>query len=158
MCWKLFCRDLVHFLAAESIVVHSYATICIEKLLLAKDEGARATYTSAYITPTFTMLLNNLFTALKLQEVLEASDMSIDEYGHQVRLATHANFNTFVKSNGVDVYLLGGHKRAQAIIANHPASGHMHVAEALGWQKFLTMFSFWRNAHMIGCFLNVLQW
>ncbi|XP_020426338.1 sterol 3-beta-glucosyltransferase UGT80B1 isoform X1 [Prunus persica] len=104
------------------------------------------------------------------------------EFGHHVRLATHANFSAFVKSAGVDFYPLGGDPRvlagymarnkglipsgpaeisiqrkqlkaiiesllpactepdietgvpfkAQAIIANPPAYGHAHVAEALG--------------------------
>ncbi|KAM5562270.1 sterol 3-beta-glucosyltransferase UGT80B1 [Rosa sericea] len=104
------------------------------------------------------------------------------EFGHRVRLATHANFSTFVKSAGVEFYPLGGDPRvlagymarnkglipsgpgeisiqrkelkaiiesllpactepdietgvpfkAQAIIANPPAYGHAHVAEALG--------------------------
>ncbi|KAF8411620.1 hypothetical protein HHK36_004177 [Tetracentron sinense] len=104
------------------------------------------------------------------------------EFGHHVRLATHANFRTFVKSAGIDFYPLGGDPRvlagymarnkgfipsgpgeisiqrkqlkaiiysllpactepdmetgapfrAQAIIANPPAYGHSHVAEALG--------------------------
>ncbi|KAB2635266.1 sterol 3-beta-glucosyltransferase UGT80B1 [Pyrus ussuriensis x Pyrus communis] len=104
------------------------------------------------------------------------------EFGHHVRLATHANFSSFVKSAGVDFYPLGGDPRvligymtknkglipsgreeisiqrkqlkaiiesllpactepdietgvpfkAQAIIANPPAYGHAHVAEALG--------------------------
>ncbi|XP_054786841.1 sterol 3-beta-glucosyltransferase UGT80B1 [Prosopis cineraria] len=103
-------------------------------------------------------------------------------YGHRVRLATHGNFNTFVKSAGVDFYPLGGDPRvlagcmarnkglipanpseisiqrkqmkaiidsllpactapdletgvpfrSQAIIANPPVYGHVHVAEALG--------------------------
>ncbi|ESW15541.1 hypothetical protein PHAVU_007G080800 [Phaseolus vulgaris] len=106
----------------------------------------------------------------------------LQEYGHHVRLATHANFKIFVKSAGVDFYPLGGDPRvlagymarnkglipsgpaeisvqrkqlkaiidslppactapdmetgvpfrAQAIIANPPAYGHVHVAEALG--------------------------
>lgn len=106
----------------------------------------------------------------------------LQEYGHHVRLATHANFKSFVRSAGVDFYPLGGdprvlagymarnkgfipsgpgeisiqrkqlktiiesllpactepdtetglHFRAQAIIANPPAYGHTHVAEALG--------------------------
>ncbi|KAL5560174.1 hypothetical protein UlMin_036385 [Ulmus minor] len=106
----------------------------------------------------------------------------LQEFGHHVRLATHANFKTFVKSAGVDFYPLGGDPRvlagymaknkglipsgpkeismqrkqlkaiiestlpactepdmetgasfkAQAIIANPPAYGHTHVAEALG--------------------------
>ncbi|KAI7744709.1 hypothetical protein M8C21_001489 [Ambrosia artemisiifolia] len=113
------------------------------------------------------------------------------EFGHQVRLATHANFRSFVESAGVDFYPLGGDPRvlagymarnkglipsapgeistqrkqlkaiiesllpactepdlkngkpfrAQAIIANPPAYGHAHVAEALGvpLHMFFTM-------------------
>ncbi|KAF5955215.1 hypothetical protein HYC85_008071 [Camellia sinensis] len=98
----------------------------------------------------------------------------LQEFGHHVRLATHVNFSTFVKSAGIDFYPLGDmaknkglipsapgeilmHRkqikaiiesllpactgpdietgqpfRAQAIIANPPAYGHAHVAEALG--------------------------
>ncbi|KAJ8762107.1 hypothetical protein K2173_007195 [Erythroxylum novogranatense] len=106
----------------------------------------------------------------------------LQEFGHRVRLATHANFDGFVRSAGVEFYPLGGDPRvlaeymarnkglipsapgeisiqrkqlkaiiesllpacmepdmetgipfrAQAIIANPPAYGHVHVAEALG--------------------------
>ncbi|CAK8573379.1 unnamed protein product [Lathyrus sativus] len=106
----------------------------------------------------------------------------LQEYGHRVRIATHANFKTFVRSAGVNFHPLGGDPRvlagymarnkglipsgtteisiqrkqlkaiidsllpactapdsetgipftAQAIIANPPAYGHVHVAEALG--------------------------
>ncbi|RXI00165.1 hypothetical protein DVH24_037713 [Malus domestica] len=106
----------------------------------------------------------------------------LQEFGHHVRLATHVNFSSFVKSAGVDFYPLGGDPRvlagymarnkglipsgraeiliqrkqlkaiiesllpactepdietgvpfkAQAIVANPPAYGHAHVAEALG--------------------------
>ncbi|EEF38033.1 transferase, transferring glycosyl groups, putative [Ricinus communis] len=106
----------------------------------------------------------------------------LQEFGHHVRLATHANFRSFVRSAGVEFYPLGGDPRvlagymarnkglipsgpgeisiqrkqlkaiiesllpactepdmetgvpfrAQAIIANPPAYGHVHVAEALG--------------------------
>ncbi|KAK8965405.1 Sterol 3-beta-glucosyltransferase UGT80B1 [Platanthera guangdongensis] len=106
----------------------------------------------------------------------------LQEFGHHVRLATHANFRNFVRSAGVDFYPLGGDPRimagymarskgfllagpaeisiqrkqlkdiinsllpactepdletgasfrAQALIANPPAYGHTHVAEALG--------------------------
>ncbi|XVF37196.1 hypothetical protein REPUB_Repub19eG0125200 [Reevesia pubescens] len=106
----------------------------------------------------------------------------LQEFGHHVRLATHANFGSFVKLAGIDFYPLGGDPRvlagymarnkgfipsgpgeisiqrkqlkaiiesllpactepdietgmpfrAQAIIANPPAYGHAHVAEALG--------------------------
>ncbi|XXG73523.1 hypothetical protein AAC387_Pa07g2428 [Persea americana] len=104
------------------------------------------------------------------------------EFGHHVRLATHANFRNFVKSAGIDFFPLGGDPRilagymaknkgflpsgpaeisvqrnqlkaiihsllpactepdldsgtpfrAQAVIANPPAYGHSHIAEALG--------------------------
>ncbi|XP_010525204.1 PREDICTED: sterol 3-beta-glucosyltransferase UGT80B1 isoform X2 [Tarenaya hassleriana] len=106
----------------------------------------------------------------------------LQEFGHRVRLATHVNFSSFVRSAGVEFYPLGGDPRvlagymarnkglipsgpgeiskqrkqlkaiiesllpactepdmetgaafrAQAIIANPPAYGHVHVAEALG--------------------------
>ncbi|KAI3689351.1 hypothetical protein L2E82_47306 [Cichorium intybus] len=111
-----------------------------------------------------------------------AMSKRLQEFGHHVRLATHANFRSFVESAGVDFYPLGGDPRilagymarnkglipsapgeiiiqrkqlkaiiesllpactepdlktgqpfrAQAIIANPPAYGHAHVAEALG--------------------------
>ncbi|KAE9615357.1 hypothetical protein Lal_00048401 [Lupinus albus] len=86
-----FFQDLVRFLAAESNVVHSYAASCIEKLLLVKDDGGRARYTSADINPIFPMLMNNLFNALKFPEseenqyvmkcimrVLGVADISVD--------------------------------------------------------------------------------
>ncbi|XP_074556023.1 sterol 3-beta-glucosyltransferase UGT80B1-like [Curcuma longa] len=106
----------------------------------------------------------------------------LQEFGHHVRLATHVNFCSFVRSFGLEFYPLGGNPRvmagymarnkgfilsgpaeinvqrkqlkeiidsilpactepdlvtgmpfrAQAIIANPPAYGHLHVAEALG--------------------------
>ncbi|KAF5784700.1 putative sterol 3-beta-glucosyltransferase [Helianthus annuus] len=120
-----------------------------------------------------------------------AMSKRLQEFGHQVRLATHANFRSFVESAGVDFYPLGGDPRilagymarnkglipsapgeistqrkqlkaiiesllpactepdlksgkpfrAQAIIANPPAYGHAHVAEALGvpLHMFFTM-------------------
>uniref|UniRef100_R7VZK2 UDP-sugar-dependent glycosyltransferase 52 n=1 Tax=Aegilops tauschii TaxID=37682 RepID=R7VZK2_AEGTA len=37
-----------------------------------------------------------------------------DEFGHHVRLASHVNFRTFVKSAGVDFYPLGGDPRIMA--------------------------------------------
>ncbi|XP_071923369.1 sterol 3-beta-glucosyltransferase UGT80B1 isoform X4 [Coffea arabica] len=113
---------------------------------------------------------------------LDRLSKSEKEFGHRVRLATHANFDDFVKSAGVEFFPLGGDSRvlagymarnkglipyspgeisiqrkqlkaiiesllpactepdlesgepfrAQAIIANPPAYGHVHVAEALG--------------------------
>lgn len=39
---------------------------------------------------------------------------SLQEFGHQVRLATHSNFRTFVKSAGVNFYPLGGDPRVLA--------------------------------------------
>ncbi|XP_050269380.1 sterol 3-beta-glucosyltransferase UGT80B1 isoform X2 [Quercus robur] len=38
----------------------------------------------------------------------------LQEFGHHVRLATHANFSTFVKSAGVEFYPLGGDPRVLA--------------------------------------------
>ncbi|OIW16765.1 hypothetical protein TanjilG_05499 [Lupinus angustifolius] len=86
-----FFQELVRFLAAESNVVHSYAASCIEKLLLVKDDGGRARYTSVDINPIFPMLMNNLFNALKFPEseenqyvmkcimrVLGVADISVD--------------------------------------------------------------------------------
>eukprot|EP00256_Glycine_max_P025040 XP_003548351.1 exportin-2 [Glycine max] len=86
-----FFPDLVRFLAAESNVVHSYAASCIEKLLLVKDEGGAARYTSADINPIFPVLMNNLFNSFKLPEseenqyamkcimrVLAVADISVD--------------------------------------------------------------------------------
>ncbi|GLT79782.1 hypothetical protein SLA2020_512570 [Shorea laevis] len=60
--------DLVGFLAAESNVVHSYAASCIEKLLLVKDEGGKARYTSADMTHCLPVLMANIFKALKFTE------------------------------------------------------------------------------------------
>jgi hypothetical protein len=36
------------------------------------------------------------------------------EYGHQVRLATHANFKDFVKSAGIEFFPLGGDPKVLA--------------------------------------------
>ncbi|CAL5417608.1 unnamed protein product [Camellia sinensis] len=38
----------------------------------------------------------------------------LQEFGHHVRLATHVNFSTFVKSAGIDFYPLGGDPRVLA--------------------------------------------
>ncbi|AES75588.1 putative armadillo-like helical protein [Medicago truncatula] len=85
--------DLVRFINAESNVVHSYAAICIEKLVLVKEEGGRQCYSSADIAPIFPMLLNNLFGTLKNAEsdenqyvmkciltVLGVEDIPLDHY------------------------------------------------------------------------------
>lgn len=60
--------DVVRFLKAESNVVHSYASSCIEKLLLVKEVGGQPRYTSSDITPFLLMLMTNLFDALKFPE------------------------------------------------------------------------------------------
>nr|GMC95577.1 Exportin-2 [Ipomoea batatas] len=60
--------DVVRFLGADSNVVHSYAASCIEKLLLVKDDGARARYTASDISPFLLVLMTNLFNALKKPE------------------------------------------------------------------------------------------
>ncbi|CAK9136910.1 unnamed protein product [Ilex paraguariensis] len=60
--------DVVRFLSSESNVVHSYAASCTEKLLLVKDDGARARYTSSDISPFLLALMTNLFGALQKPE------------------------------------------------------------------------------------------
>ncbi|KAK9742855.1 hypothetical protein RND81_03G200800 [Saponaria officinalis] len=60
--------EVIRFLGSESNVVHSYAAIFIEKLLLVKDEGGRARYVASDIAPFLPSLLNNLFNALKFPE------------------------------------------------------------------------------------------
>ncbi|KMT02976.1 hypothetical protein BVRB_8g195450 [Beta vulgaris subsp. vulgaris] len=59
--------QVVRFLGAESNVVHTYAAILIDKVLLVKDEG-RARYVASDIAPYLPVLLNNLFSALKFPE------------------------------------------------------------------------------------------
>ncbi|KAI3449282.1 hypothetical protein Pfo_005947 [Paulownia fortunei] len=60
--------DVVRFLGSESNVVHSYAASCIEKLLLVKDEGGRARYSAADVSPFLLALMTNLFSALHKPE------------------------------------------------------------------------------------------
>lgn len=60
--------DVIRWLGSTDYVVHSYAASCIEKLLLVKDDGARARYNSADIGPFLVPLLNNLFGALNNPE------------------------------------------------------------------------------------------
>ncbi|KAI3416776.1 Importin N-terminal domain-containing protein [Psidium guajava] len=60
--------NVVSYLSSESNVVHSYAASCIEKLLLVRDEGGKARYTSADISPFLVAMMNNLFTALRFPE------------------------------------------------------------------------------------------
>ncbi|CAN6993586.1 unnamed protein product [Brassica oleracea var. botrytis] len=60
--------ELVRFLQAESKVVHSYAAMCIEKLLLLKDEGGRSRYVGSDISPFLLQLMTSLFDALNLSE------------------------------------------------------------------------------------------
>ncbi|KMT06992.1 hypothetical protein BVRB_6g153240 [Beta vulgaris subsp. vulgaris] len=83
--------QVLRFLAVESNVVHSYAAIFIDKVLLVKDEGARARYVASDIAPYLSMLLNNLFNAMKfpdseenqylmkcIMRVLSVADVSSD--------------------------------------------------------------------------------
>ncbi|XP_021762100.1 exportin-2-like [Chenopodium quinoa] len=60
--------EVLRFLGAESNVIHSYAAIFIDKVLLVKDEGGRARYVASDIAPFLPVLLNNLFIALKFPE------------------------------------------------------------------------------------------
>nr|GEZ38336.1 hypothetical protein [Tanacetum cinerariifolium] len=49
-------------------VVHSYAASCIEKLLLVKDNGVQARYTTLDVGPILLALMTNLFGALEKPE------------------------------------------------------------------------------------------
>ena len=40
--------------------------------------------------------------------------MLLQEYGHQVRLASHVNFRDFVKKEGLEFYPLGGDPKVLA--------------------------------------------
>ncbi|KAK4476329.1 hypothetical protein RD792_015475 [Penstemon davidsonii] len=60
--------DVVRFLGAESNVVHSYAASCVEKLLLVKDDGGRARFSGADVSPFLLALMTNLFNALQKPE------------------------------------------------------------------------------------------
>lgn len=62
--------DLIKFLASDSNVVHSYAANCIEKLLLVKD-GGLLRYGASDIGPFLLVLMNNLFTALRIPDSQE---------------------------------------------------------------------------------------
>ncbi|OIV98871.1 hypothetical protein TanjilG_21702 [Lupinus angustifolius] len=54
-------------------------------------------------------------STLVASELLELHSFEVStEYGHHIRLATHSNFGTFVKSAGVDFYPLGGDPRVLA--------------------------------------------
>lgn len=46
--------------------------------------------------------------------VLNNGSLLLQEFGHHVRLASHANFRNFVRSAGVEFYPLGGDPRALA--------------------------------------------
>lgn len=60
--------------------------------------------------------LGNFFSALCLIicKLLKRFIVYLQEFGHCVRLAAHANFSTFVRSAGVDFYPLGGDPRVLA--------------------------------------------
>lgn len=64
----VFVPEVVRFLCSESNVVHSYAASCIEKLLLVRDDGGRARYTSVDINPFLPALMTNLIKSLKVPE------------------------------------------------------------------------------------------
>lgn len=46
--------------------------------------------------------------------MLIAANIWLQEYGHRVRLATHANFKEFVLTAGLEFYPLGGDPKVLA--------------------------------------------
>lgn len=61
---------LIRFLVSESNVVHSYAAVCIEKMLVIKD-AKQPRFGAQDLIPFTSSLLNSLFGALKLPESQE---------------------------------------------------------------------------------------
>lgn len=61
---------LVRFLLSESNVVHSYAALCFEKLLIIRD-AKQPRFCAQDLNPFISVLLSNLFSALKLPESQE---------------------------------------------------------------------------------------
>jgi hypothetical protein len=59
-------------------------------------------------------VLLNLYKHTFICEIILNINIYLQEYGHRVRLATHANFKTFVRSAGVNFYPLGGDPRVLA--------------------------------------------
>lgn len=62
---------------------------------------------------TFSIVITSLSLSLSLKET-KCDSLYLQEFGHHVRLATHANFRTFVESAGVEFYPLGGDPRVLA--------------------------------------------
>ncbi|KAH7316301.1 hypothetical protein KP509_21G087100 [Ceratopteris richardii] len=61
---------LARFLLSESNVVHSYSALCIERMLIIRD-GKQLRFGAQDLAPFMSVLLNNLFAALKLPESQE---------------------------------------------------------------------------------------
>ncbi|KAF9601601.1 hypothetical protein IFM89_020517, partial [Coptis chinensis] len=66
---------------------------------------------------------------LAIAKRLQALCKSCKEFGHYVRLATHSNFRTFVKSAGIEFYPLGGDPR---ILAGYMARNKGFLPSAPG--------------------------
>ncbi|MCO5572303.1 hypothetical protein L7F22_026056 [Adiantum nelumboides] len=61
---------LARFLLSESNVVHSYSALCFEKLLIIRD-GKQLRFCAQDLAPFVSVVLKNLFNALKLPESQE---------------------------------------------------------------------------------------
>ncbi|KAL8139815.1 hypothetical protein V2J09_005836 [Rumex salicifolius] len=97
--------DVVRFLGSESNVVHSYAAICVDKLLLVREEGGGARYLAHDIAPFLPILMTNLFNALRfdsseenqyvmrcIMRVLGVADVSSDFAGSCISRLTSILF------------------------------------------------------------------
>eukprot|EP00118_Oscarella_pearsei_P025556 m.308373 g.308373 ORF g.308373 m.308373 type:complete len:973 (+) comp43881_c0_seq1:68-2986(+) len=58
--------NLINLLVAKSVVIHSYAANCLERLFILKTPGGGQPFSPAEIQPLSERLLTNLFTALTL--------------------------------------------------------------------------------------------
>ncbi|PRQ21067.1 putative sterol 3-beta-glucosyltransferase [Rosa chinensis] len=89
--------------------------------------------------------------------------MLLNFAGNRVRLATHANFKDFVLTAGLEFFPLGGDPKvlaeflfkADAIIANPPAYGHSHVAEALKIPIHIFFTMPWTQVFLINYYLVI---
>ncbi|CAL0328576.1 unnamed protein product [Lupinus luteus] len=92
------------FVASELLELHSFEVPTLGGNLISETKKA---------VPRLQIVILVVGTRGDVQPFLPIAKR-LQEYGHHIRLATHSNFGTFVKSVGVDFYPLGGDPRVLA--------------------------------------------